>query len=168
MTVIGCLTAVAACGDNSRTTENTASLPTIGTAEPTEVLRYEATGGCLMMGPNCATYVLYSDGTVEIFRTGENAPAEVTGSIPEAEVTAFLDSVTGTDFDALAAEVGPGTCNACVDGIDVLLTIVSSDGSTKLDSTVVNFDPTNDFFANVETLMEDVRGVGELAIQQRG
>ena len=120
------------------------------------------------MGPNCATYVVNSDGSVEIYRTGENTPAEVEGSIPAAEVTAFLDSVKDTDFEVLIAEVGPGTCNACVDGIDVIATLTFADGPVTLDSTVVNFDPNNDFFANLERLMEDVRAVGELEIQQRG
>lgn len=161
-----CLFAVVACGDDSSTSRDTSG----DTATPSHsvVLRYETTGGCLMMGPNCATYVVYSDGTVEVYRTGENAPAEVVGSIPEAEVAAFLDSVDDTDFEALAAEVGPGTCNACVDGIDYIVTLTLADGPIELDSTIVNFDLTNDFFANVETLMEDVRAVGELAIQQRG
>jgi hypothetical protein len=160
-----CLLVVAACGDDSKTTQNT----TVETVTPnrSEVLRYETTGGCLMMGPNCATYVVYSDGTIEIYRTGESAAAEVVGSIPAAEVSAFVDSVNGTDFESLAAEVGPGTCNACVDGIDITLTITLPDGPTELDSTVINFDLSNDFFANVETLMNDVRAVGELPIQQR-
>ena len=120
-----------------------------------------------MMGPNCPTYVVYSDGRVEVYRTGENAPAEVIGSIDATEVTAFLDSVKNTDFDGLAAEVGPGTCNSCVDGVDILLTLTLADGPVKLDSTVINFDLNNDFFANVETLIDDVRAVGELAVQQR-
>ena len=163
---VGCLFIVAACGDTSKTTNSTTVQTT--TSAPTEVLRYETNGGCQMMGPNCATYVVYSDGTVEVYRTGENAPAEVVGSIDEAEVTAFLDSVHDTDFDSLAAEVGPGTCNSCVDGIDILLTLTLADGPIKLDSTVINFNLNNDFFANVETLMEDVRAIGELAVQQGG
>jgi len=162
----GCLLAVASCGDDNSTTRDT----TVETVAPerTEVVRYESTGGCLMMGPNCATYVLYSDGAVEIYRTGEGLPAEVVGSIPEAEVDAFLDSVKDTDFAALATEVGPGTCNSCVDGIDIMLTLTLAGEPVSLDSTVVNFDLNNDFFANVETLMEDVRAVGELAVRQRG
>ena len=160
----GCLFAVTSCGDDS-TTKNT-TIETIA-PERSEVVRYETIGGCLMMGPNCATYVVYSDGTVEIYRTGENAPAEVVGSIPANEVTAFLDSVKDTDFDGLAAEVGPGTCNSCVDGIDVVAAITFSDGRIELDSTIVNFDLSNDFFANLETLMEDVRAIGELVVQQR-
>ena len=156
----GCLFALAACGDNSTTGDTS-------TATPTEVLRYETTGGCLMMGPNCATYVVYSDGTVEIYRTGENAPAEVVGSIPAAELSAFLDSVKDTDFAGLVSEVGPGTCNSCVDGIDIKATITFADGPIELDSTIVNFDINHALFANLETLMEDVRAVGELELQQR-
>lgn len=164
---------VAACGDDNSTSNTTATSSddtTVETTAPaaTEALRYVTTGGCLMMGPNCATYVVYSDGTVEVYRTGENTPAEVVGSIPAAEITAFLDSVQDTDFDALATEVGPGTCNACVDGIDVIATLTFADGPVTLDSTVVNFDLSHPFFANLETLMEDVRAVGELPIQQRG
>lgn len=121
-----------------------------------------------MMGPNCATSVVYTDGSVEIFRTGESAAAEVTGSIPEAEISAWLESVADLDVDALTIEVGPGTCNACVDGIDVKLTIGLADGPVVLDSTITNFDPEHPFFANLDTLMTDVTAVGELPIQQRG
>ena len=164
--VVSCLFIVASCGDSNTTTSNTTGQTS--TPAPTEVLRYETIGGCQMMGPNCATYVVYSDGMVEVYRTGENAPAEVVGSIDATEVAAFLDSVKNTDFDGLAAQVGPGACNSCVDGIDIKLTIALSGGTHELDSTVVNFDLNNDFFANVETLMTDVRAVGELSVQQRG
>lgn len=163
---VGCLVGATGCAEGNSTSQGT-TIETI-TPDRTEVFRYETTGGCLMMGPNCATYVVYSDGRTEVYRTGENAPAEVIGLIPEAEVTAFLDSVKGTDFEALADEVGPGTCNACVDGIDIKLTLNLDSTTTALDSTIVNFDVSNSFFANVETLMEDVRAVGELEIQQRG
>ena len=63
------LLAIAACGDDNKT-QNTPQDTTVDTATPdhSEVLRYETTGGCLMMGPNCATYVVYSDGAVEIYR----------------------------------------------------------------------------------------------------
>ena len=130
-------------------------------------MRYEVNGGCQMMGPNCATYVIYTDGTVEIYRTGENLPAEVTGNIPAEEIAAYLDSVKDVDFQALAEEVGPGTCNACVDGVDMKVTI-GLDEPVVLDSTVVNFDPENQFFMALDSLMQDVYAVGELPIQQRG
>ncbi len=164
LAVIG-ISLLAACGSDS---DSGSSDTTTAPPASVEALRYEANGGCQMMGPNCATWVVYTDGTVEIFRTGENAPAEVTGSIPEAEISAWLESVADLDVDALTAEVGPGTCNACVDGIDVKLTIGLDGGPVALDSTVTNFDPANPFFANLETLMADVTAVGELPIQQRG
>ncbi len=165
------LVALAACGDDATSTssDSTAAAPSETTtpAERAVGLRYEVNGGCQMMGPNCATFVIYTDGTVEIYRTGENAPAEVTGSIPAAEISAYLDSIKDVDFQALAEEVGPGTCQACVDGVDTKVTI-GLDEEVLLDSTIVNFDIENQFFANLDSLMQDVYAVGELPIQQRG
>ena len=137
-------------------------------AEATEVFRYEAIGGCQMMGPNCATYVIYSDGSVEVYRTGENKPAELTGQLEDGEIDAFLAGAASIDFEALAAEVGPGTCNACVDGIDVVLTMALPDGEVQLDSTVINFDLEQPFFADVDTLIADAAAAtGELPIVSR-
>lgn len=168
--VIG-IGSLAACGDDSPTTAPTAA-PTTGPtttepAEKVEAVRYETIGGCQMMGPNCGTWVVYADGTVEIYRTGENEPAEITGSIPAAEIAAYLESVKGTDFQALAEEVGPGTCQACLDGVDITLTLGLDSGPVVLESTVVNFDLEHPFFVNLETLMNDVWAVGELPIEQR-
>lgn len=169
LSVAVCLTALAACGDDSSSSSDGTVAPTttVAPAEKVEGVRYEVNGGCQMMGPNCATYVIYTDGTVEIYRTGENLPAEVTGSIPAEEIAAYLDSVKDVDFQALADEVGPGTCNACVDGVDMKVTI-GLDEPVVLDSTVVNFDPENQFFVALDSLMQDVYAVGELPIQQRG
>ena len=160
-----------ACGDDAgggaATSDSTAPAAT-EPATPEEVFRYEANGGCQMMGPNCATVVIYSDGKVEVYRSGENQPAELTAELPEGEIDAFLEGAASVDFTALADEVGPGTCNACVDGIDVVLTMALPDGQVQLDSTVVNFDPANDFFADVETLVADAVAVaGELPIVSR-
>jgi hypothetical protein len=158
------LAVLAACGDDSNDSE---ASPTSTEAPATEALRYVANGGCQMMGPNCATYVVYTDGKVEIFRTGENTPAEVTGAIPAGEIEAYLESVADVDVAALTDEVGPGTCNACVDGIDVVLTLALGDEEVVLDSTIVNFDPEHPFFENLDLLMADVFAIGELPIQQR-
>jgi hypothetical protein len=169
LSLVACLTVVAACGDDSSSSSNDTAAPTTtaAPAEKVEGVRYEVNGGCMMMGPNCATYVIYTDGTVEIYRTGENQPAEVTGSIPAEEIAAYLDSVKDVDFQALATEVGPGTCNACVDGTDAKVTI-GLDEEVVLDSTVINFDPEHPFFKALDSLMQDVYAVGELPIQQRG
>ena len=160
-----------ACGSDSEgtaTSSPASSSPSTTAAAPVEVFRYEAIGGCQMMGPNCATYVIYSDGAVEVYRTGENEPAELTGMLPAGEIDAFLAGAADIDFEALAARVGPGTCNACVDGIDVVLTMELPSGEVQLDSTVVNFDPAEPFFTDVETLVADAAAAtGELPIESR-
>jgi len=85
--------------------------------------------------------------------------------IAEALVEAGVD---GPDLDAVAATVGPGTCNACVDGVDVTVTMELPDGEVQLDSTVVNFDPANDFFADLQTLIADAAAAtGEMPLVQR-
>ncbi len=121
-----------------------------------------------MMGPNCATYVVYDSGKVEVFRTGENAAAEITGTIPPAEVAAWLQSLEAVDFDALATAVGPGECQSCVDGVDITATIHGAGEPVVLDSTKLRFDPANGVFAGLERLMTDVRAVGQLDLRQRG
>ena len=159
-----CILSLAACGDDAKSSNAETTAP----AARVEGLRYENNGGCQMMGPNCATYVIYTDGSVEISRSGENLPAEIVGNIPAAEINAWLDSVKDVDFAALATEVGPGTCNSCLDGVDSKLVIGLDSGPVALDSTVINFDPENPFFVNLEKLMTDARAVGELPLQQRG
>ncbi len=158
----GLLLSVAACGDS-----DTSGASTIAPV-PSIALEYSEVGGCQMMGPNCATYVVYDSGKVEVFRTGEDAPAELTGEIPAAEVAAWLQSLEAVDFDALAAEVGPGECQSCVDGVDITATIHGAGGPVVLDSTKVRFDPANGVFAGLERLMTDVRAVGQLSLRQRG
>jgi hypothetical protein len=163
------LLGVASCGSDSPVTDGTAGDPTsTASEEPQVAFQYETNGGCQMMGPNCPTYVVYSDGGVEVIRTGESAPAEITGSIPEAEITAFLAAMSGVDVAALTTDVGPGSCQSCLDGVDTKVTIQLDGGPVVLDSTVMNFDPENDVFASIERLMTDVRAVGELSLQQRG
>jgi len=162
-----CLVALAACGSDSKSSSAVeTSGPSTTAAAPEVAVRYETIGGCQMMGPNCPTYVVYTDGKVELSRTGETTGVEVTGSIPAAEVKAFLDSLKDVNLTDLGT--GPGTCQSCLDGVDTKLTVLGPDGPVTFDSTVVAFDPANAFFANVEKLMTDVRAVGELPIQQRG
>ncbi len=163
-----CLIALAACGSDSKSSNSPTDTgaATTAPAAPEVAVRYESIGGCQMMGPNCPTYVVYTDGKVEVSRTGETTGVEVTGSIPEAEVKAFLDSLKDVDLTDLGT--GPGTCQSCLDGVDTKLTVLGPDGPVTFDSTVIAFDPANAFFANVEKLMTDVQAVGELPIKQRG
>ena len=163
----------AACGDDEGATSPTSTPASTTTAPdtvpaPAVVLRYVEMGGCQMMGPNCPTYLIYGNGAVEVYRTGEDGPAVLMGQLADGEIDAFLAAATSVDFAELAATVGPGTCNACVDGVDVTVTMELPDGEVQLDSTVVNFDPANDFFADLQTLIADAAAAtGEMPLVQR-
>lgn len=163
----------AVCGDDSGSAATTSPPASTTTAPdtvpaPAVVLRYVEMGGCQMMGPNCPTYLVFDDGTVEVHRTGEDGPAVLTGRLPDGEIDAFLAAAATIDFEELAATVGPGTCNACVDGVDITLTLELPSGEVQLDSTVVNFDPANDFFADLQTLVTDAAAAtGEMPLVQR-
>ena len=156
-----CSLALAACGDDSiddagssdttaaNAAPTTTAAPVTTVPAPFVALRWADTGGCVVMGPNCPTYTVWSDGKVEISRTGEDTPPEVTGTIPVAEVEAWLASVADLDVDALAASVGPGSCQSCVDGADNLVTVHTSSGDVTVDSTKMAFDQSNAFFAGL-------------------
>jgi hypothetical protein len=166
--------AVTACGDDSDATDTTSTESSSpGSTPPSSadgpVLIYEATGGCQMMGPNCPRYEVFADGRVEIYRGGENEPAEVTGTVDAETVAAFLATADreASDFDAFVERLGEGTCLACLDGVDILLDVKINGKSQSLNSTVVSFDSSEPFFEALDTLIAEVSAVGELPIEQR-
>lgn len=164
--------AVSSCGDDAGSTSSSVeTTPSPTTTAPQAdgdpVLVYEATGGCQMMGPNCPKFVVYPDGKVEIYRAGEQGPAEVTGTIDLEALAAFLAVAEAEDFDALVDRLPPGTCQACVDGVDILLDLKLNGQTESLNSSVVAFDEGEPFFAALTTLIEQVSAVGELPIEQR-
>jgi hypothetical protein len=159
---------LAACGDDSVVGGSTAATSTQATAPaaaPTVVLRYVTDGGCVVLGPNCPTYTVWSDGKVEISRTHVDGPAEITGNVSPDRVAQWFASVQGLDVAVLAAKVGPGVCNSCVDGADIVATIELPDGPVVLDSTKLAFDPTDPTFAALGSLIAEVQAVGELPIR---
>lgn len=163
------LASLTACGDDRVVGGSSVDTTTPATTAPTPfvALTWADDGGCVVMGPNCPTFVVWSDGTVEISRTGEDTEPEVTGSIPAIVVATWLESVADLDVAALADDVGPGSCNSCVDGADTLLTVHTANGDVTLDSTELAFDTEHEFFAELERLMAGVRAVGELPLIER-
>lgn len=167
------LASLAACGDDTidegaaSTGSASPTAPATTVPAPFVALRWVDSGGCEVMGPNCPTYTVWNDGKVEISRTGDDAPPAVTGTIPASEVEAWLASVADLDTTALAASVGPGSCQSCVDGADHVVTVHTSKGDVTLDSTKMAFDPSNEVFAGLERLLTDVRAVGDLPIVTR-
>jgi len=118
-------------------------------------------GGCFMMGPNCRTFGMWSDGTAAVYRMETDLPADTLDqSEAEAvasigtELAAHLTAISdATDFDDLEARLGPGTCNACVDGIDYLLTLYTDAGPRHFSSNEFEFDQTETLFRAVENAL---------------
>ena len=172
---ISLLVSLAACGDTSSgdddggaatATANTTAAPTTVPA-PFTALRWVDSGGCEVMGPNCPTYTVWSDGRVELSRTGDAAPPDATSTIATAELDAWLASVADLDVAALASTVGPGSCQSCVDGVDSVVTVHTSKGDVVVDSTKLAFDQSNPFFAGLDRLMSDIRTIGDLPLVTR-
>ena len=163
---------LAACGDDSVVPGQAAdtSMPATPStvAAPEEVLRYVTTGGCEVMGPNCPTWSIWNDGTVQVWRTAVGGEPEITGSSPGSAIDAWQTVADDIDLAALTAEVGPGACNSCVDGADLVVTVHRAGGDVTLDSTEMAFDPANEVFAALESLMTTARTVGELPLEEAG
>lgn len=165
-----------ACGDNTES----GSTPTATDPAPTTdggtkpepvsgepVVVFEGVGGCQMMGPNCVKYFIYADGSVELYRGGENAPAEITGKIDKAKVDEFLAAVAAEDIDALIKRLPAGECLACLDGIDQIVDVMIDGKYERFESTVVKFVPEEPFFAALESLIAEAGTVGVLEVRQR-
>jgi hypothetical protein len=155
--------ALAACGDDSVVPAAADTAPA-----PVEVLRYVTTGGCEVLGPNCPTWSIWDDGTVQVWRTAVGGEPEIAGTIPVSAVTAWQAVAAVIDLAALTDAVGPGTCNSCVDGADIVVTVHRADGEVVLDSTELAFDPGNTVFAALDTLMTTARTVGDLPLEEAG
>lgn len=172
LAVTAALVALAGCGDDTivagePSSPDTVTVPTTATA-PAEVLRYVTTGGCEVLGPNCPTWSVWDDGTVQLWRTAVGGEPEIVGSIPVADVAAWQSVADEIDLDTLATEVGPGSCNSCVDGADIVVTVQREGGEVVLDSTRIEFDPEHPVFAALEQLMTAARSVGELPLEEAG
>lgn len=161
-----------ACGDASTApaaSTTSAAVPPTTTEVPllpgdrVEVVRWQETGGCMVLGPNCPTWIVYSDGSVEVVRT-MTSPAtdnsvQATGLVAVPLVAAVVREARATDETTLAAELGPGSCQSCVDGADVVVTIRDGARSTTLDSLEVSFDAGNPLVDALDELMSVVRSV---------
>lgn len=166
------MVALAACGDDSvvpgQAADTSSPVTPTTVPAPQEVLRYVTTGGCEVMGPNCPTWSIWDDGTVQVWRTAVGGEPEIVGTIPVATVIAWQAVADDIDLAALTAEVGPGACNSCVDGADLVVTVQRDTGAVTLDSTELAFDPTNEVFAALESLMTVARTVGDLPLEEAG
>lgn len=174
----------AACGDAGNDTAVATTFgagePTVTTAapplqpEPEPLVLIAETGGCYMLGPNCATIQVMSDGSFGVFR---NDPADViavpatldaadyTGSV---DILAFSQAIAATDFEELRRTLGPGECRACVDGIDYEVRFLTQAGPEDLSSADYEFDSSLDLFAELDTVIRAASAAGTLEALPRG
>ena len=126
-----------------------------------------------MMGPNCTTTLVMSDGSFGVFRTDPADILAVPNDIAKADLTGHADigelarTVDSTDFALLRAQLDPGTCQACFDGIDVNVRFYTAQGMVDLDSATYSFDPALDLFQHLETLRMAIGASGDLELMQR-
>ena len=143
-------------------------------AEPVPLLTIAEVGGCYMMGPNCATALVMSDGSFEVFR---NNPANVLLTPTEStqpafsgtiDVTTIARTIADTNFDELRNSLRPGECRGCMDGIDYLVRFHTTDGAEDMDSVTHEFDAELDLFAQLDMVRQAVFRVGTLEVVPRG
>jgi|GEM_PF-2396441 len=188
LATLAAVASLVACGDDRAPSTTGASDPTTttdtapttpdptppGSSAPTisvptghiEVVRWEEIGGCMVIGPNCPTWTVLADGTVEVSRTsgqpgvdatGVDTSVQATGTVDPALVAAVVREARAVDAPTLLAELGPGACNSCVDGADVVATITDGDRTLFLDSVELAFDPGHPLFVALGELMTQVR-----------
>ena len=139
---------------NSGTTTSTTSTttppettPTTAPGPRTLVVTITEDGGCFMMGPNCATYLVYSDGSVELMRTRELGEPEATTTVDPDAIQEVTDLLASTDPETLRASLPEGECQGCFDGIDTTFTYETTDGQVSFASTEVELVLSESLFA---------------------
>lgn len=143
-------------------------------AEPVPLVVIAEIGGCFMMGPNCSTTLVMSDGSFGVFRTDPAdvlaVPIEVAGAdiVGRTDVAALATAIAATDFKQLMTDLGPGTCQACVDGIDTVVRFHTTNSLVELDSVEFKFDSSLDLFEHLAGIQSAIRGSGDLELKQRG
>ncbi len=89
---------------------------------PRPLVDVDAIGGCDMIG-SCPEETLWTDGRWARWALdpGEDFYAVASGSVPAADARALATRISQTDLEALRADLAPGTCHACVDGINAIV-----------------------------------------------
>ena len=142
-------------------------------AEPVPLLVVAEVGGCYMMGPNCTTTLVMSDGSFGVYRNDPVDVMAVPESLDEAEYRGAVDvadlarTVAATDFTTLRASLGPGECMACVDGIDYRVRVFTGAGPEDLASVDYEFDEAIAFFAELAEVRRAAAAAGTLELVPR-
>jgi hypothetical protein len=143
-------------------------------SEPVPLVAIAETGGCYMMGPNCATILVMSDGSFGVFRNDPAAVLAVPDTVVGADYTGFGDVsdlaavIAATDFISLKDELPPGECRACFDGIDYEVRFFTASGVEDLASVEHGFDDSLVLFAELAKVIRTADDAGQLKVMARG
>jgi len=125
------------------------------------------------MGPNCRTFGLWSDGIAAVYRQPGELPiggldqdAAVDVSVIDAELATQLIAIANvTDFDDLEARLNPGSCQACVDGIDYQFTLHTNAGPRYFTSNEFEFDQSEPLFQAVDNALTAMAEKLQLSVE---
>lgn len=152
--------------------------PTAGPAAapaPDEVVFiWSESGGCFMVGPNCARYEVRQDGSVWTYRQSPASAAPsvdiiegpvATGTVDRYLVSVWNQAVATTDLDALRDRVGPGELTAAFDGIDH--EVSAPEAGWRLSSVEVRFADGEELFDAARALAQAAADAAPLPLQSR-
>jgi hypothetical protein len=148
--------------------EGDSSIFTAQAVEPDTVLvTVQQTGGCLMMGPNCPTYVVFADGTVDLLRSGQPDSVIDSTVVDEAQVAKLLGDLAAADFAALRERLPVGECQGCYDGIDTVFVFGSAPDVVTFDSIETELTTSEPVFQSVWDIVGAARQSLQLPIKDR-
>lgn len=124
-------------------------------------------GGCFMAGPNCATYAVFSDGTVEVLRTGEPDTIEATTVVDADLAMTIHDLVATTDLEALRSGLPEGEMTAAYDGVDTTFIYRTDADDVMFSSAVVELVESEPLFAATWKVRRLAAASVELPMQTR-
>ncbi len=120
---------------------------------PRPLADVDAIGGCDMIG-SCPEETLWTDGRWARWALdpGEDFYAVASGSVPAADATALATRISQTDLEALRAGLGPGTCHACVDGVNVIVDLHVAGGIVSFSDVDHDLDDST-LFEELDALL---------------
>jgi hypothetical protein len=125
------------------------------------------TGGCMMMGPNCPTYVVHANAQVMLLRTGGSRETVDSSFVDPALTTDLAWLISTTDFQGLRAKLPQGECQGCYDGIDTTFVFVTESSTAMFNSVEVKLDPAEPLFGAVWAIVDAANRSTEMPLEQR-
>jgi hypothetical protein len=141
---------------------------TTSSIDPGSVLvTVEQTGGCLMMGANCPTYVVHANGEVALFRTGGTGEIVDSTFVDPSLATDLAWLMSTTNYSELRAGLAVGECQGCYDGIDTRFIFVNQQSIVAFDSIDTELDPSEPLFGTVWRIFEAAVLATDMPVEQR-